>query len=129
MVRIVIECYPKNAVKKLHNWTIGPFPILWKLRFNGYLIDLSSNMYINLVFNVTNLFPYRGIFEPLVFLSSVSTGISSTLVPHAPSYALEQLSTIIDVLDDEFVTSHSGGYYCFLVYLERSSYYWWYFNN
>jgi len=35
--------------------------------------------------------------------------MSSTPVPRAPSTALELSDEILDVLDDVFVTSHSGG--------------------
>ena len=71
-------------------------------------------MSISLVFNVANLFSYRGIFEPLV-LPSVSACMSSTLVPRAPSTALESSDEILVVLNDEFVTSRSDSYRHFFV--------------
>ena len=74
MVHICPERYPKNVVKKLHARTIGPYPILQKLESNAYLIDLLSTMSVNPVFNVANLLPYRGTFEPpicpLLFLQA-----------------------------------------------------------
>jgi len=54
--------------------------------------------------------------------SFVSASTSSTPVPRASSTALELPDEILDVLDDEFVNSHYGGYRCFLVrWKDRSS--------
>ena len=66
-------------------------------------------MSISPVFNVADLFPYRGTFKPPI-LPSIFAGTSSTLVHRAPSTNLELPDEIIDVLNDEFVNSHSGGY-------------------
>ena len=62
-----------------------------------------------------NLFPYQSTFEPPDLPSSVSASTPSTMVPHASSTALELSDEILDVVDDKFVTSHSGGYHRFLV--------------
>ena len=72
-------------------------------------------MSISSVFNVPNLFPYRGTFEPLVLPSFVSADISSTFVTRSLFTALESPDEILDVMNDEFVTPHSGGYHRFLV--------------
>ena len=72
-------------------------------------------MSISQVFNLADLFSYRGTFEPLVLPFSVSTGTSSTLIICAPFTALELPYEILNILDDEFVTSHSDGYRRFLV--------------
>ena len=67
------------------------------------------------IFNVTDLFPYISTFEFLVLPSSVFAITSSTLISHAPSTTLELPDEILDILDDEFVTLHSGGYRRFLI--------------
>ncbi|PON99139.1 histone H3-K9 methyltransferase [Trema orientale] len=72
-------------------------------------------MTIGLVFNAIDLFPYRGTFEPPTLPSSVSAGTSSSPVPRAPSAPLNPPDVIVEVLDDEYVTSSSGGYRRFLV--------------
>jgi len=66
-------------------------------------------MSISPVFNLAYLFFYRGTFEPLVLPFSVYECTSFTPVPRAPFTALESFDKILDVLDDKFVTSHSGG--------------------
>lgn len=66
-------------------------------------------MSISPVFNVSYLFPYGGTFEPPVLPSSISAGTSSTPVPRAPS------EDILDVLDNEIVTSPVGGFCHFVV--------------
>ena len=43
-----------------------PYHILRRLESIAYLIDLPLNMSISPVFNVTDLFPYRGTFKPPV---------------------------------------------------------------
>ena len=88
MVCICPKRYPKYAVKKLHARIFGHYLILRRLRSNTYLIYLSSNMSISSIFNVTDLFSYRGTFEYPVSPSSVSEGTSSTLIPRALSTAL-----------------------------------------
>lgn len=50
--------FPKNTLKKLHARAIGPFRILKRLGSNTYLLDLPSNLTINPVFNMVDLFPY-----------------------------------------------------------------------
>ena len=66
-------------------------------------------MSINLVFNVVDLFPYRNTFEPPLLPPYVYADISFTPVPRAPSTTSEPPDEILDVLDDEFVTSHFAG--------------------
>ena len=70
-------------------------------------------MSISPAFNVTNLFPSEGIFEPPVLPSYVFASTSS--ISCAPSTVLEPPDEILDVLNDDFVTSHSGDYHHFLV--------------
>ena len=83
------------------------------LKSNVFLIDLPSNISISPV--VTDLFPYRDTFEPAVLPSSVSVGTSHTSVLRAPSTGLEPPDEILNVLDDEFITSYFGGYRRFIV--------------
>ena len=78
MVRIFPERCPKNNVQKLHVRTIGTNPILRRLGSNAYLIELPSNMSINSIFNMVDLFSYRGTFKPPAMSSSISAGTSST---------------------------------------------------
>ena len=92
-----------------------PYSILHRLRSNAYLFDLSSNMFISLVYNVADLFSYLGTFEPPALPSSIFGGTSFTPVPHAPFIALEPPEEILDVLNDKFVTFDSGGYCRFLI--------------
>ena len=89
MVCICLERYPKYTIQKLHAQTNEAYAILRRLGSNAYLIDLPSNMSISPVFNVADLFSYRGTFKLSVLFSSISAGTSSTPVPHAPSTALE----------------------------------------
>ena len=53
---------------------MGPYYIIPKLRSNAYLLDLPNNMDISSVFNVEDLLPYRGTFEPSTLPSSVAAG-------------------------------------------------------
>lgn len=40
MIPICPKHYPKNYIKKLHFWSLGPFPILRRLGCNACLFDL-----------------------------------------------------------------------------------------
>ncbi|PON54883.1 histone H3-K9 methyltransferase, partial [Trema orientale] len=119
MVRVAPERFPKHAVKKLHAHFIGPFPVIRKLCANAYMLDLPPNLSISLIFNIADLSPYHGTFEPPVLLSSVSH--PSTKVPPIPTTDVPH-DAIMDVLEDEFVTSSNGGFRRFLVrWKDRSS--------
>ena len=64
MIRIHPKQLPKNSCKKLHVQAIGPFPIIKKFRPNAYLFNLVNHMNISPIFNVEDLLPYYGTFEP-----------------------------------------------------------------
>ena len=111
MVRIRLERIPKMFSKKLYARTIGPFSIIRKLGSNAYLLDLPNDMDISHVFNVEDLLPYRGTFEP----SSVSTGEARKGAPNVSSLQFSKEMVDIIILDNEFVTSRDGGFRRFLV--------------
>ena len=114
MVRIRPKRIPKTFSKKLYARVMGPYSIIHKLGSNAYLLDLPNDMNISHVFNVEDLLPYRGPFEPSTLPSGVSAGEASKGAPTVPSlhYSKEIVNII---LDDEFVTSRDGGFHCFLV--------------
>ena len=66
MVHIRPERILKPFSKKLFARAMGPYSIICKLRSNAYLLDLPNDMDINPVFNVEDLLPYQGTFEPLL---------------------------------------------------------------
>ena len=114
MVRIHPERIPKTFSKKLYARAMGPYSIIRKLGSNAYLLDLPNDMDISHVFNVEDLLPYRGTFEPSTFPSSVSVGEASKGAPTMP--LLQYSKETVDIIfDDEFVTSRDGGFRCFLV--------------
>ena len=73
LVRIHLERYPKNSFQKLHARAIGPHRIIRKFGPNAYLLDLPYNMSPSPIFNVEDLIPYRGTFEPLIVHAGAST--------------------------------------------------------
>ena len=77
MVRIRPERIPKSFSKKLYARAMGPYSIIRKLRSNAYLLDLPNDMDVSPVFNVEDLLPYRGTFEPSTLPSIVSAGEAS----------------------------------------------------
>ena len=81
---------------------------------NAYLLNLPNDIDISHVFNVENLLPYRGTFEPSTLPSSVSAGEASKGAPTMDSlqYSKETMNII---LDDEFMTFKGGGFCRFLV--------------
>ena len=64
MVRIRPKRIPKTFSKKLYVRAMGPYSIIRKMGSNAYLLDLPNDMDISPVFNVEDLLPYRGTFEP-----------------------------------------------------------------
>ena len=66
------------------------------------------------VFNVEDLLPYRGTFEPSTLSCNMSAGETSKGLLTVPS--LEYSTKMVDViLDDELVTSRDNDFRCFLV--------------
>ena len=93
---------------------MGPYSIIRKLGSPIYLLDLPNDMDFSHVFNVEDLLPYRGTFEPSTLPSSVSASETSNGAPTVPS--LQYSKEMVDIiLNDEFVTSRDGGFRCFLV--------------
>ena len=71
-------------------------------------------MDISPIFNVEDLLPYQGTFEPSTLPSSVSVGETSKGAPTIPS--LQYYKETMDItLDDEFVISRDYGFHHFLV--------------
>ena len=114
MVRIRPERIPKTFSKKLYARAMGSYSIIRKMGYNAYLLDLPNDMDISLVFNIEDLLPYRGTFEPSTLPSSVSAGDASKGAPNVPSLQFSK-ETVDTILDDEFVTSRDGGFRRFLV--------------
>ena len=114
MVRIRPERIPKTFSKKLYARAMGPYSIIRKMGSNAYLLNLPNDMDISHVFNVEDLLPYRGTFEPSTLPFSVSAGKASK---GAPTMSLLQFSkeTVDTILDNEFVSYRDGGFRRFLV--------------
>ena len=77
MVRIHPERIQKMFSKKLYARPMDPYSIIRKMGSNAYLIDVPNDMDISHVFNVENLLPYRGTFEPSTLSFSMSAGEAS----------------------------------------------------
>ena len=73
-------------------------------------------MDISPVFNVEDLLPYRGTFEPSTLPYSVYAGEVSKGAPTMPSLQYSK-ETMDIILYDEFVTFSDGGFHRFLVKL------------
>ena len=113
MVRVRFEHYPKYSFKKLHARASGPFRIICKLGPNAYLLDLSSDITINLVFNVEDLFPYRDTFEPPKVSVGIPIGRDRTFsmpIPKLPQIHQSIREQIEGVTKDEIVGSTYGGF-------------------
>ena len=114
MAHIHPERIPKMFSEKLYAKAMGPYSIIRTLGSNEYLFYLPNNMDISPVFNVEDLLPYRGTFEPPTLSSSVSAGGASKGAPTMPSLQYSK-ETVNIIIDDEFVTSRDGGFRRFLV--------------
>ena len=114
MVHIRPKRIPKTFSKKLYARAMGPYPIICKLGSNAYLLDLPNGMDISPVFNVEDLLPYRGTFEPYTLSSNVSAGEVSKGASNVSSFRYSK--EMVDIIfDDEFVISRDGCFRSFLV--------------
>ncbi|XP_028753000.1 uncharacterized protein LOC114712621 [Neltuma alba] len=101
MARIRPERFPKRPYKKLHARASGPFCISKKLGPNAYLLELPPDMAISPVFNVKDLVPYRGTFEPPPLCSDDSAGTSTYQAPTPPLPKVALPAPAIDAVMDE----------------------------
>jgi hypothetical protein len=66
------ERFPRGTYNKMNMKKIGPCRVLKKFGENAYEIELSNGIGICLIFNVSDLYPYRyggaetGIEEPVI---------------------------------------------------------------
>ena len=114
MVRIRPKRIPKTFSKKLYTRAMGPYSIIRKLGSNTYLLNFPNGMDINPVFNIEDLLPYRGTFEPSTLPSSLSASETRKGAPTMPSLQYSK-ETMNITLDDEFVTFRDNGFHRFLV--------------
>ncbi|KAL6567804.1 hypothetical protein OROGR_001472 [Orobanche gracilis] len=118
IVRIRLERFPKHSSKKLFARASGPFRIIKRLGDNAYLLDLPLELTISPIFNVGDLTPYRGTFEPPTFSASVTGGsaTSPVSVPKLPpSPPLIMMDEVDAILEDEIVCTTDGGFHRYLV--------------
>ncbi|KAL6553282.1 hypothetical protein OROGR_007124 [Orobanche gracilis] len=113
IVRIRPERFPKHSSKKLFARASGPFRIIKRLGDNAYLLDLP----LSPIFNVGDLTPYRGTFEPPTFSASVTGGsatspVSVPKLPPSPPLIMDEVDAI---LEDEIVCTSDGGFHRYLV--------------
>ena len=109
MVRIRPKRIPKTFSKKLYARAMGPYSIIRKMGSNAYLLDLPNDMDISLVFNVEDLLPYRGTFEPSTLPSTMSASEARKCAPTIPSLQYSK-ETVDIIIDNEFLTSRDGGF-------------------
>jgi hypothetical protein len=102
LVRLRPERFPPGSFTKLHAHRACPFQVTKKLGSNAYVIDLPSDFGISPIFkgNVDNI---TAIPVPAI------TPLPRVLEITAPR------DEIAVILDHQFVTTHRGGYYKFLV--------------
>ena len=93
MVDMKMEWIPKEKFTKLVKIKVGPCKILRKCGNNAYEVDLPLRIGISPIFNVSNLFPYKGPVDDDVFASVPSS--HATTQPVAPSPPL-QIECILD---------------------------------
>ena len=60
MVRIRSERFPPGTVKKLHARGAGPLEVMKRINDNAYVLNLSEDFGISLIFNVEDLVAYKG---------------------------------------------------------------------
>ena len=117
MVHVRSERFLCNSFKKLHTRVFGSFCLISRQGSNAYLLDLSPNLNVRLVFNVEDLFPFQRSFEPPP-LSTSAPASSTTLcyrkwvLPHTPPPVVDQIET---VLEDQVVFTSEGATSRYLV--------------
>ena len=94
----------------MHARRACPFRVTNKLGTNAYVIALPSKFGISPVFNIEDLTELKGDVD-----ENTATPLpEATPVPRVPKNTAPR-DEIAAILDHQFVTTHRGGYYKFLV--------------
>ena len=72
MIHLNKQKFPKEKYTKLMKKRIGPFRIIHKSRNNSYKIDLPPDIGLSPIFNVANIFPYKGDMEEVMEVADQS---------------------------------------------------------
>ena len=106
MVCIRPERMPQGAYKKLHPQNTGPYKILKSISSNAYVLDLPSDFDVSSTFNVEDLTLCRG---------HDTDGDTEEQTIALPSN-LPLVDEIVDVLDDQLVSTRQRGFQKFYVH-------------
>ena len=79
---------------------------------NAYLIHLPPDLSVRPIFNVEDLTPHRGTFEPPTFSASVTCGsaTSSVSVPKLAPALISVVDVVESILEDEIINIAIGGF-------------------
>ncbi|KAG6788910.1 hypothetical protein POTOM_004988 [Populus tomentosa] len=110
LVRLRPERFPPESFTKLHARRAGPFQVTKKLGSNAYVIDLPADFSISLIFNIEDLTEFKGNTDDVTALP-VPAVTPELRIPETTAPRDE----IAAIIDHQFVTTHRGGYYKFLV--------------
>ncbi|KAK8934500.1 hypothetical protein KSP39_PZI014301 [Platanthera zijinensis] len=106
------ERFPSGTYHKLRQRRFGPFPVRKRLGENAYLVDLPLEFGTSLIFNVADLYPFRGTppatpVPPPILEPGTTAGFQPAFTP-----TTEEIDQVLDVR--EFQT-RAGAYQRYLV--------------
>ncbi|RVW99465.1 Transposon Ty3-G Gag-Pol polyprotein [Vitis vinifera] len=110
LVHLRPKRFPPRSFTKLHARRAGPFKVTKKLGTNAYVIELPSKFDISPIFNIEDLTEFKG---------DVDENTTIRLPEATPFLRVPENTAprdeIAAILDHQFVTTHRGGNYKFLV--------------
>ena len=89
MVHLKDKILPKGKYTKLMMRKMGPFKILQKYGINAYKLELPTNIGLSNIFNVCDLYPYKG--NANYDIGQVDEVEVPTGLPKQPPYEFECL--------------------------------------
>ncbi|XP_057849726.2 uncharacterized protein LOC131060503 [Cryptomeria japonica] len=95
MVHLRKERLPKGHHTKLVAKKIGPFKILKKCGSNAYHVDLPADIHLSPIFNVADLYAYKGAV-PLDLNAGVTDSIVDAQLPALPRVPPLEIDHILD---------------------------------
>lgn len=95
MIHLKKERLPKEKYTKMLMKKIGPFKVLKRCGTNAYKIDLRSNVGLSPIFNVSNIYAYKGLIDDVCDAGQPNSS-TANMMERLPTQLRPEIECIVD---------------------------------